>query len=825
MATVVINADDRTKGPLRSIERSLGRIAGIAATAFGGRAVLQQINQYQNLTNKLKLVTNGTQELAVAQQRVFEIAQKTRAPFSETATLFQKLALNSKELGLSQEELLKVTETVNKSIAVSGADATQAAAGILQLSQAFASGRLQGDEFRSISENIPDILDRIARATGKPRGELKKLASEGKLTADVLAQSLLATVYRTDESFGKLDRTLAQSVTVATNNLTKFIGKLDEASGVSTVLGNAIVLLSENLVQVSLALGSFVAALVISKVAAFTKQVGGLKAAFILLNKAVLANPIIRLVAILTAASIAAYEFIKPLLQVEATFKNKIAFVLESFLMNIKGVFSAAGNVVSVFADAVFEALSLAFNLENPLKAFEGFGQKLGAAVKEGFQKAKGAGPLFMDPKEFDEIDAQIKRLKEAGGVTGGPGMTGGDGSGTLGAGEGTVSVGDGGASETLAGLKKIANALPRLRLDALSDIEAIEKEYADRVLIINQATEKQLKEAGIDRAEALKVLEENKAKRISEIRQREFEEAQELKEQEISAAIGFADEETRIQLELSARKKEIAEISNDTLLELGLNRIDLIEQAEKDAAERHKALMEQQTRDYEESMERRISAAMKAGDMSISAADKEFLQKKGKEERHEKLVKDRIEFEKKSEMQKTQFAIGQFGDLFEAFAAHNKKAFQAMKAARIAEAIINTYAAASEAFFRYGGFPFGAIAAAATVAAGFAQVQAIRSQTFQGRQRGGSLLTGQGAIVGEDGPELIVPKQPSTVIPREVADALDNMGGRREPVVVNFNITTVDAESFDTLLIRRRGTITSIINGALQKRGKEGVV
>jgi hypothetical protein len=92
--------------------------------------------------------------------------------------------------------------------------------------------------------------------------------------------------------------------------------------------------------------------------------------------------------------------------------------------------------------------------------------------------------------------------------------------------------------------------------------------------------------------------------------------------------------------------------------------------------------------------------------------------------------------------------------------------------------------------------------------------------------QRGGALPQGQAAIVGEDGPELIVPKQPSTVIPREVADAIDNMGGRGgDPVVVNFNITTVDAESFDTLLIRRRGTITSIINGALQKRGKEGVV
>ena len=92
--------------------------------------------------------------------------------------------------------------------------------------------------------------------------------------------------------------------------------------------------------------------------------------------------------------------------------------------------------------------------------------------------------------------------------------------------------------------------------------------------------------------------------------------------------------------------------------------------------------------------------------------------------------------------------------------------------------------------------------------------------------QRGGALQVGQGTLVGEDGPELIVPKQPGTVIPREVAEAIGDMGGRgSENVIVNFNINTVDAEGFDELLIQRRGTITGIINQALQKRGKQGVV
>ena len=103
------------------------------------------------------------------------------------------------------------------------------------------------------------------------------------------------------------------------------------------------------------------------------------------------------------------------------------------------------------------------------------------------------------------------------------------------------------------------------------------------------------------------------------------------------------------------------------------------------------------------------------------------------------------------------------------------------------------------------------------------AQVASIRAHQYQ---RGGVATGGQPAIVGEAGPEVIVPKQSSTIIPNEVAQALGNMGGgKQQPVIVNFNISTVDAEGFDELLIRRRATISGIINQAMEKRGKQGVM
>ena len=208
----------------------------------------------------------------------------------------------------------------------------------------------------------------------------------------------------------------------------------------------------------------------------------------------------------------------------------------------------------------------------------------------------------------------------------------------------------------------------------------------------------------------------------------------------------------------------------------------------------------------------------------ALTLKEKEFLQRRGFEERNAEIINDRIEFEKKSELEKTQFGISQGKKFFEALGSQNKKFFAAMKAFAIAEAIINTYQGATKALATYPP-PFNFIAAAATVAAGLAQVATIRSQQPVGAQRGGALRAGQSAVVGEDGPELIVPKQPSTVIPREVAEAIDGIGGRSQPVTVNFNINTVDARDFDDLLVERRATITGIINNAMRQQGRMGVV
>jgi tape measure domain-containing protein len=228
-------------------KKSLLTLQNAFKLAIGSVVVKQALdlaNTFQQVQNQLKLVTNSSSELLVTQEKLFAISQKTRGAFAETVTLYQKLALNSKDLGISQNQLLEITENVNKAIAISGAGSVQASAGILQLSQAFASGRLQGDEFRSISENIPVILDLLATSTGKARGELKKMASEGLLTSDILAKAIGGATARLDEQFSKLSPTINQASTVAGNSLLNLAGALSEVTGVSNLLANSLIAIS-----------------------------------------------------------------------------------------------------------------------------------------------------------------------------------------------------------------------------------------------------------------------------------------------------------------------------------------------------------------------------------------------------------------------------------------------------------------------------------------------------------------------------------------------------------------------------------------------------
>ena len=157
----------------------------------------------------------------------------------------------------------------------------------------------------------------------------------------------------------------------------------------------------------------------------------------------------------------------------------------------------------------------------------------------------------------------------------------------------------------------------------------------------------------------------------------------------------------------------------------------------------------------------------------------------------------------------------------FEKLGSLNAKAFRIYKALAIAKAVIATREAAVQAYAKFGGWPFGAIAAAATIAEGMAQVAVIRSQQYAGRRYGGPVREGQPYMVGEAGRELFVPNSSGRIVSN---DDLKQQNGMKA-VNITFNIQANDTEGFDDLLSKRRGFIISMINESLNQQGKEALI
>ena len=200
------------------------------------RKVIEYADTWRLLEGRLKLVTTSTANLTQVQDKLFDLAQKTRVSYESTIELYTRLARSSGSLGLSQEKMLRITELVNKTVQISGATAQEASAAIIQLSQGLATGTIRGDEFRSVSEQLPGLLRAIGGGSGKAASEIIVLGRAGKLTAEFLTTSLLAAGTSIDKEFSRIPKTVGQAITQIGNSLLRFIGTLDESTGATSNL-------------------------------------------------------------------------------------------------------------------------------------------------------------------------------------------------------------------------------------------------------------------------------------------------------------------------------------------------------------------------------------------------------------------------------------------------------------------------------------------------------------------------------------------------------------------------------------------------------------
>lgn len=214
--------------------------AGVIA-ALGVRELAQYADTWTLINNRLKLVTDSQEELLVIQREVQELADDTRSSLESTVGLYTRLTRATEDLGLSQREVLGLTETLNQSFQVSGATAQEAASATIQFAQGLQSGALQGDELRSVLEGAPRLARALADGLNVGVGELRRLGSEGELTAEKIVGALQKAGPAIQDEFSQLTPTIEQSFTILENSVVGFVGQVDQALGISESFGTIIV--------------------------------------------------------------------------------------------------------------------------------------------------------------------------------------------------------------------------------------------------------------------------------------------------------------------------------------------------------------------------------------------------------------------------------------------------------------------------------------------------------------------------------------------------------------------------------------------------------
>ena len=224
------NYNNEVRSGVSSTNNLLNNIKSIAGAYIGIQGIKSLVNlsdNYSNTTARLTMLIDDGGSIEEIQNKVNELqdkimssANRARASYTTTADAIAKIGLNAGKAFSSNDEIIAFTELLNKSFVVSGASAEMQAAGIYQLNQALAAGKLQGDEYRSITENasaLKNAIEDYMINVQKAEGSMKDWASEGKLTADVIKASLFNAADEINNKFNSMPMTWGQVWNIFSN--------------------------------------------------------------------------------------------------------------------------------------------------------------------------------------------------------------------------------------------------------------------------------------------------------------------------------------------------------------------------------------------------------------------------------------------------------------------------------------------------------------------------------------------------------------------------------------------------------------------------------
>ena len=240
LASEFSNVADETERTRKNIEDStnktedlMSKVSGLATKlgiAAGAKKLLELSDQQAGNTARLSLLVDDGGSVSEVENMIFASAMRSRSAYQDTVGAVAKLGITAADAfsdasgNLDFEQVIGFTELLNKNFVIGGASASEQAAAMYQLTQAMASGRLQGDEYRSIIENAPLLaasIEDYMRNVAGAEGSMKDWASQGLLTADVIKAAVFSTAGDVNDAFSKIPLTWSQVWTLTKNIILK----------------------------------------------------------------------------------------------------------------------------------------------------------------------------------------------------------------------------------------------------------------------------------------------------------------------------------------------------------------------------------------------------------------------------------------------------------------------------------------------------------------------------------------------------------------------------------------------------------------------------
>ncbi|WP_166170188.1 tape measure protein [Acinetobacter sp. SA01] len=211
------------------------------------RELAQAADSYTNLSARINIATSEGGNFKQAMAGVHQIALATNSSLDATGNLFAKINDTGKEMGMTQQQALDLTKTINQAIQIGGGSAQASEAAVQQFIQALQSGVLRGDEFNSIMEQAPGLTSAMAKGLGVATSELRKMAENGELGAERVVKALQSQASEVQKTYDKFPLTISNALQKISTQWQILIGEMDQANGSSATVANALSVIADNL--------------------------------------------------------------------------------------------------------------------------------------------------------------------------------------------------------------------------------------------------------------------------------------------------------------------------------------------------------------------------------------------------------------------------------------------------------------------------------------------------------------------------------------------------------------------------------------------------